>query len=153
MLQLLTLLIEKVLSHELRKLIEMHISDTEEHITIVTDLCDEFSLDSTKSTAQGMKGIVTEAEETISHYSPSPLLDLASIEVLQRADHYLISAYGTITNYVQELGYDDVQDLLHELLNDAKASDEKLTAIAEVLIPQASLRTQNKRDFLPHEVD
>lgn len=153
MLELLNLIKEKVETPELKKLIEMHRSDTEEHITIATDLCDEFSLDSTKNTAQGMRGIVTEAQEAVSHYGPSPLLDLTCIEVLQRAEHYLISAYGTVTNYVEELGYDDVQDILHEVLSDAKAADEKLTAIAEVLIPHVSPRTQNRTDVLPREVD
>ncbi len=48
------------------------------------------------------------------------ILDLSMIAVAQRVEHYEIAGYGTATNYAQEMGHEDAQDLLHKTLEEEK---------------------------------
>lgn len=48
-----------------------------------------------------------------------------------------MATYGTLANYAQEMGHQDAQDLLHQILEEEKTTDEELTTLAESLLPQA----------------
>lgn len=141
---LLPKVIQKVTSPELKKLLQMHLDETEEQSTMTETLIKELSDETESRQAKGIRGIVAEIEEILERNSPSTTLDLALIEGLQRIEHYEIATYGALANYAQELGLSDNQDLLFEVMQEEKAADEQLTAIAETLIPQASPITQSE---------
>ena len=46
-------------------------------------------------------------------------------------EHYEIAAYGTLSALAKELGYQDATPLLQATLKEEKATDEKLTLLAE----------------------
>jgi ferritin-like metal-binding protein YciE len=46
-------------------------------------------------------------------------------------EHYEISRYGTLKAWAEKLGLTDVAELLDETLQEEKATDEKLTDLAE----------------------
>lgn len=54
----------------------------------------------------------------------------------QAAEHYEISRYGTLIAWTEELGLDDVVELLEETLEEEEATDEALTTIAKTAINQ-----------------
>ena len=59
---------------------------------------------------------------------PSPeVQDAGFIALAQKAKHYTISLYGTLREYAHELGNAEAQQLLTELLDEAKASDNQFT--------------------------
>lgn len=45
-------------------------------------------------------------------------------------EHYEIAAYGTLCALARQLGLDDAARLLDETLQEEKATDEKLSALA-----------------------
>ena len=49
----------------------------------------------------------------------------------QKVEHYEIAAYGTLAALAKQLGYKDALPLLLETLEEEKATDEKLTRLAE----------------------
>ena len=49
----------------------------------------------------------------------------------QKVEHYEIAAYGTLCAMAAELGYKDALPLLKASLEEEKATDEKLTMLAE----------------------
>jgi ferritin-like metal-binding protein YciE len=55
------------------------------------------------------------------------------ISAAQRVEHYEIAGYGTVVAYARLLGQDEIADLLQETLDEEKAADEKLGAIAETV--------------------
>ena len=59
------------------------------------------------------------------------VLDAALIAAAQAVEHYEITRYGTLIAWAEELGKDAVAKLLTTTLNEEKAADKKLTAIAE----------------------
>ena len=58
-------------------------------------------------------------------------LDACIIAAGQRAEHYEMAAYGTLVAWARAMGHDEAADLLQETLDEEKAADETLTAIAE----------------------
>jgi hypothetical protein len=58
-------------------------------------------------------------------------MDAALIAAAQRAEHYEIGAYGTCVAWARLLGMDDVVTLLEQTLEEEKATDKKLSALAE----------------------
>ena len=60
-----------------------------------------------------------------------PVLDACLIAGGQRAEHYEIGAYGTCIAWAKQMRHQDVVKLLLQTLNEEKAADKKLTALAK----------------------
>lgn len=129
-------LIEKTTNPELKRAFSLHLDETRTQAQRIEDLCKEFTVDPEGKHCTGIEGIIEEGQEIMTANTPSPILDLAMIGVAQKVEHYEIAAYGTAANYAQEMAHTDAQELLFQTMNEEKAADEKLTAIAEALIPQ-----------------
>jgi ferritin-like metal-binding protein YciE len=135
-------MIQKTTNPELKRAFTLHLDETRKQAQLIEDLCREFDVDPEGKHCLGIEGIIEEGQEMMTANNPSPLLDLAMIGIAQKVEHYEIASYGTATNYAQELGLDDAQDLLFGTMTEEKTTDEKLTAIAETLIPLAPTGTE-----------
>ena len=78
-----------------------------------------------------MEGLVEEAQELIDSVEKGVVLDAGLIGAAQKVEHYEIATYGTLRAMAIKLGYKEAARLLEETLNEEKATDEKLTMIAE----------------------
>ena len=63
-------------------------------------------------------------------------MDACLIAAEQRAEHYEMAAYGTLVEWAKAMGHDDAAELFQESLDEEKAADQKLTALAEAGINQ-----------------
>ncbi|MEO5894963.1 MAG: ferritin-like domain-containing protein [Vicinamibacterales bacterium] len=79
----------------------------------------------------GVAGIIEEGKSVMEEDFDDETMDACLIAAGQRVEHYEMAAYGTLVAWAQALGHDEVAALLEETLNEEKAADEKLTAIAE----------------------
>jgi len=79
---------------------------------------------------KGMKGLIEEGEEIIEEEEG----DAALIAAAQKAEHYEIAAYGTLMSWAVALGHDEVVQVLKETLDEEKATDKKLTIIAQTVV-------------------
>ena len=61
----------------------------------------------------------------------SALLDAALIAAAQAVEHYEITRYGSLIAWAQLLGRNDCASVLQQTLDEEKATDKKLTALAE----------------------
>ena len=59
------------------------------------------------------------------------MLDAALIAAAQAVEHYEITRYGTLIAWAKELGADDCVGLLQQTLDEERATDKKLTMLAE----------------------
>ena len=59
------------------------------------------------------------------------MLDAALIAAAQAVEHYEITRYGSLIAWAKRLGRNDCAALLQQNLDEEKAADKKLTAIAE----------------------
>ncbi len=79
----------------------------------------------------GMAGIIEEGTSAMAEDFDEQTLDACLIASAQRAEHYEMAAYGTLVAWAGVLGLTDAADLLQETLDEEKAADQKLTALAE----------------------
>src|SRR5690606_6706016 len=78
-----------------------------------------------------MEGLVEESKEVIDEIEKGPVRDAALIGGAQKAEHYEIASYGTLCEIAKQLGHTAAVDLLKQTLAEEKATDEKLTLLAE----------------------
>ena len=74
---------------------------------------------------------VEEGREQIEEIEKGPVLDAAIIGAAQKVEHYEIATYGTLAALAKQLGQQDAMKLLLETLEEEKATDKKLTILAE----------------------
>ena len=59
------------------------------------------------------------------------VLDAALIAAAQAVEHYEITRYGTLIQWAKQLGREDCASVLKQNLDEEKATDKKLTELAE----------------------
>jgi ferritin-like metal-binding protein YciE len=66
-------------------------------------------------------------------------MDAGLICAAQKVEHYEIAAYGTLVAWARAMRHADAVTLLEETLEEEKATDKRLTALAERSVnPQAA---------------
>ena len=66
------------------------------------------------------------------------MLDAALIAAAQAVEHYEITRYGTLIAWAKQLGRTDCAALYAETLEEEKATDAKLTGMAESKVNAAA---------------
>lgn len=87
-------------------------------------------------TCVAMEGLIKEGEEIIQEVEEGPVRDAGLIVAAQKVEHYEISSYGSLMALAKNLGYDNVVSILKNTLDEEKATDEKLTMLAEQQVNQ-----------------
>ncbi len=82
-------------------------------------------------TCEAMDGLIEEANGIKSEFEDSSALDAALIAAAQKVEHYEIASYGCMVTWADQLGLQEVADLLRQNLEEEKQTDEDLTSIAE----------------------
>ncbi len=122
-------------SDELKQGIQMHIEQTKEQIGRLEQVAETLGLGSLKGkTCQAAKGLVAEANELLEEDGDAQVKDAGIIAALQRVEHYEMAGYGTVVAYARRLGHEDAVPLLEQTLEEEKATDAKLSQLAETSI-------------------
>jgi ferritin-like metal-binding protein YciE len=59
------------------------------------------------------------------------VLDAALIAAAQAVEHYEMTRYGTLIAWAKQMGRTDSANVLQQTLDEEKAADRKLTALAD----------------------
>jgi ferritin-like metal-binding protein YciE len=122
----------KASSHEdLREAFESHLEETREQVTRLEEVFAAMGEKVRAKNCPGMAGIIEEGSELMKDEEAGSVRDAALIAAAQRVEHYEIGAYGTCAAWARLLGLDEVVSLLEQTLEEEKAADKKLTALAE----------------------
>ncbi len=118
-------------NEELRAGFEEHLEETKNHVVRLEEIAEACECKLSGHTCKAMKGLIEEGSELISEDADDHVRDAGLIGAAQRVEHYEIAAYGTARALAKALGHDEAADLLEETLEEEKATDEKLTELAE----------------------
>lgn len=118
-------------NEELRAGFEEHLEETKNHVARLEEIAEACECKLSGHTCKAMKGLIEEGSELISEDADDHVRDAGLIGAAQRVEHYEIAAYGTARALAKALGHDEAADLLEETLEEEKATDEKLTELAE----------------------
>jgi ferritin-like metal-binding protein YciE len=124
-------MIEKASNQQLKQGFQTHLRETENHVKRLDQV---FALIGKK--AQGVDcpaidGIIEEAEDVVGEVQNKSVLDAALIAAAQAVEHYEMTRYGTLIAWAKLLGRNDAAALLNQTLDEEKATDKKLTQMAE----------------------
>jgi len=118
-------------SSELRQAFEDHLEETNGHVEKLEQVFQSLDEKAKGKHCDGIAGIIDEGKNVMEEDFEGATLDAVLIAAGQRAEHYEIAAYGTLVAWAKVMGHNDAADLLQEILDEEKAADEKLNAIAE----------------------
>src|SRR4051812_15316509 len=118
-------------SPELRQAFEDHLEETNGHVEKLEQVFEGLDEKAKGKHCDGMAGIIDEGKNAMGEDFEGATLDAVLIASAQRAEHYEMAAYGTMVAWARAMGHNDAAELLQEILDEEKAADEKLNAIAE----------------------
>ena len=123
-------------SPELRDAFESHMQETEGQVSRLEEVFGLLDEKVRGKHCDGVAGIIEEGKAVMEEDFDEATLDACLIASGQRAEHYEIAAYGTLVAWAQAMGHTEAADLLEQTLDEEKAADAKLTALAESGINQ-----------------
>ena len=127
-------LAQRVQSPELRKALETHRRQTEQHVQRLQQLARRRAKGPENIPANGcvsMRALIEEAQTILPTIRDADATDAFIIGAQQAVEHHEIASYGTAHAWAQQLGYDEDADLLQQTLDEEGETDELLTQIAE----------------------
>ena len=121
-------------SDQLRDLLETHLEETEQQVARLEDAFEMLGEKARGKHCDGMAGIIEEGNSMLQEDFDGAVLDAAIIASAQRAEHYEMGAYGSVMAWAKVLGLKELAALLDQTLEEEKAADKKLSALAESTI-------------------
>jgi ferritin-like metal-binding protein YciE len=88
----------------------------------------------TAEKCEAIMGITKEGAEIMTEYKGMPALDAGLAAAAQAVEHYEISRYGTLATWAKELGMPEAVSLLAATLQEEKATDVALSALAKSVV-------------------
>ena len=124
-------MIEKATDTGLKAGFETHLRETEGQIARLEQAFEALGETPKAVTCPAIDGIIKEANEVAGDIADKAVLDAALIASAQAVEHYEITRYGTLIAWATEMGHTAVVPLLQATLDEEKATDDKLTGLAE----------------------
>ena len=123
-------MIAKATDQSVKNAFQTHLQETEDQITRLEQVFPMHGIPVKGVTCAAMDGIMTETKEIISDCGDPHVCDAAMLSAAQAVEHYEITRYGTLAALAKQLGRADMAALLEQTLEEEKATDHKLTALA-----------------------
>lgn len=124
-------MMKKAAHPELKQALEMHRGETEGQIERLQRIFEMLEKPARGVKCEAMDGILSEAESLMEEVEDPEVGDAGMIANAQAVEHYEITRYGTLVAWAEELGMPDAAKLLQQTLDEEKATDKKLSELAE----------------------
>lgn len=121
----------KAASPELKQGFEAHLRETQNQITRLEQVFRMHGAEPKEATCPAIDGIVTAGDSMAGNIADKQVLDAALTSAAQLVEHYEIAQYGTMIAWARQMGRNDCASLLEQTLAEEKATDERLTRLAE----------------------
>ncbi len=122
----------------LKQALLQHFEETEAQKPRLATILRKHGADPLAHTDQAMQALIRETAKMQQLLKSGELRDAALIASAQKLEHYEIAAYGTACALAGQLDLRDEQATLHDSLEEEKAADAKLTALAKGRINAAA---------------
>jgi ferritin-like metal-binding protein YciE len=118
-------------SPELQQAFTDHLEQTRGHVERLVQAFESLDEPARGKHCDGIAGIIDEGASVMKEEFDDETMDSCLIASGQRAEHYEMAAYGTMVAWAKAMGHTQAADLLQQNLDEEKAADAKLTALAE----------------------
>lgn len=122
---------KKASSPALAQAFEAHIEETEAQIERLEEVFELLGKAARGKTCPAIDGIIEEGAEIMKEAKDDTVRDAGMLAAAQAVEHYEITRYGTLKSWAGKLGMKDAVKLFDATLTEEKATDIKLTELAE----------------------
>jgi ferritin-like metal-binding protein YciE len=122
---------DKATDKQLKQGFLTHLDETKVHVQRLEQVFKMHGAEVKAVTCPAIDGIIKEANETAGEVEDKKVLDAALINAAQAVEHYEIARYGSLMAWAKQLGRNDCASILQKTLDEEKATDKKLTGLAE----------------------
>ena len=129
---------KKAADQQLKQGFLTHLDETKTHVERLEQVFQMHGAQVKAVDCPAIDGIIQEADEVAGEVADKSVLDAALINAAQAAEHYEITRYGSLIAWAKQLGRNDCAALLQQNLDEEKAADKKLTALAESKVNRAA---------------
>jgi ferritin-like metal-binding protein YciE len=119
---------------ELKEAFENHLEETRGQVERLDQIFEELEVSPKGKKCKAMEGLIEEGSEMIKEDAEPAVKDAGLIAAGQRVEHYEMAGYGTVRTFAELLGFDNAAKLLQETLDEERATDEKLSELANSVI-------------------
>jgi ferritin-like metal-binding protein YciE len=119
---------------QLKQGFQTHLRETETHVKRLEQVFQKLDVKAKGVDCPAIDGILKEANEVAGEVADKSVLDAALIAAAQAVEHYEMTRYGTLIAWAKQIGRQDVVSLLQQTLDEEKATDQKLTSMAEAQV-------------------
>jgi ferritin-like metal-binding protein YciE len=124
-------MIEKATDAQLKQAFQSHLAETKNQVKRVEQVFQMHGVEAKGIDCPAIDGIIEEADDVAGEIADKEVLNAALAGAAQAVEHYEIARYGTLIAWAKQLGRNDCVSVLQKNLDEEKAADKKLTAIAE----------------------
>jgi ferritin-like metal-binding protein YciE len=111
-----------------------HREQTEQQIERLRQVFQAMGEKAEGTTCEAIQGILAEGREVMKEFADCPALDAGLIAAAQAVEHYEIARYGALRSWAELAALDEAEQLLEQTLDEEKATDARLTEIAEGMV-------------------
>ncbi len=127
-------MIEKATDPKLKQGFKTHLGETENHVARLEQVFRMHGTEIKGVNCPAIDGIIEETNDVAGEVDDKQVLDAALIAAAQAVEHYEMTRYGTLIAWAKQLGREDCASVLQKTLEEEKATDQKLTEMAETRI-------------------
>ena len=121
----------KATDKQLKRGFMIHLDETKTHVQRLEQVFQMHGAEVKAVDCPAIDGIIEEADEVAGEVDDKSVLDAALINAAQAAEHYEITRYGSLVAWAKQLGRNDCAGILQKTLDEERATDKKLTTLAE----------------------
>jgi ferritin-like metal-binding protein YciE len=140
---------KKASSKKLQTAFTRHEKETERQVQRLDKVFELLGKRAKGKDCPAIDGIIEEAEEVMKEAKDETIRDAAMLAAAQAVEHYEISRYGTLVAWAEKMEMTDAAELLEATLEEEKATDLKLTELAESEINVEAEETNEEEEEQP----
>ena len=122
---------------KLKKAAEDHLEETKGQIMKLDQVFKSIGKKPSSEKCDAIEGLIKEADGLMEEASGTAL-DAGLLAACQAVEHYEIARYGSLREWARDLGHGEAHKLLSEILDQEKATNNKLTNLAVTSINKSS---------------
>lgn len=122
---------KKASSNKLQSAFTKHQKETERQVERLGQVFSLLGKRASGKKCPAIDGIIEEGKEVMKEAKDDTIRDAAMLAAAQSVEHYEISRYGTLVAWAEKMEMSEAAQLLEATLEEEKATDEKLSELAD----------------------
>jgi ferritin-like metal-binding protein YciE len=131
-------MVEAATDEDLKSAFQSHLKETEGHVERLVEAFSQLDAIAEPLESDAVLGLIEDTKWCIDNIENPQVLDASLIASAQYVEHFEMAGYGSAATWAEQLGEIEVKNILGATLEEEKAADEKLSALAMVKVNESA---------------